>query len=205
MSLLASSLAFGQASELENPGSVSAVQQRPYRLTHEVDVAGGSLPLDAFYKSFYGQIGYIFHFTDVLAWQVGRGAYNYNVGTGLREDLEKKFAVQPTANDEAQFFVGSDLMFSPFYGKTAVLNRFVLHFEASLILGLSIFKFTVGGFQPAVNIGARLRLFQNKYVSYCLDITDNVVITTKKAANVLALQLVVAVNFGSSGSSGEAE
>src|SRR3954465_15815426 len=105
LSLLASTLAFGQASELENPGSVAAVQERPYRLTHELNLAIGSLPLDAFYKSFYGQVGYIYHFTDTFAWQVGRGAYNYNVHTGLREKLEADYGVLPTAIDETQFFI----------------------------------------------------------------------------------------------------
>jgi outer membrane beta-barrel protein len=197
--LLVPLLAFGQASELENPGSVAAVQERPYRLTHELNLAIGSLPLDAFTKSFYGQVGYIFHFTDTFAWQVGRGAYNYNIQTGLRQRLETDYGVLPTAVEEAQFFVGSDLIVSPLYGKVALLNKFLLHVESSLILGLSIFKYSVAGFSPAVNVGAALRLFQNKYVSYRIDVTDQIVITTRKASNVLALQLVLAVNFGSTG------
>ena len=189
---------FAQSSELENPGVINAVQERPYRLTHELNLAIGSLPLDAFSKSFYGQLSYIFHFTDTFAWQVGRGAYNYNVKTGLREQLEKDFNVQPTAIDEAQFFVGSDLMISPLYGKFALANKLVLHLETSLILGLSVFKYTVGGFAPAVNAGVGVRLFQNKHVSYRLDISDNVVIFPRKVNNVLTVQLVLAVNFGSS-------
>ncbi len=189
---------FAENSELENPGVINAVQERPYRLTHELNLAIGSLPLDAFSKSFFGQLSYIFHFTDTFAWQVGRGAYNYNVKTGLREQLEKNFNVQPTAIDEAQFFIGSDLIVSPLYGKFAIANRVVLHLETSVILGLSVFKYTVGGFAPAVNAGVALRLFQNKHVSYRLDISDNVVILPRKAQNVLTLQLVLAVNFGSS-------
>ena len=198
-SLLVPWLAFGQASELENPGSVAAVQERPYRLTHELNLAVGSLPLDAFTKSFYGQVSYTFHFTDLFAWQVGRGAYNYNVSTGLRNRLETDYGVLPTAVDETQYFIGSDLLVSPFYGKVALLNRLLLQIESSLIVGFSVFKFSVSGFAPAINIGGALRLFQNKYVSYRLDITDNIVITSRKATNVLALQLVLAVNFGSSG------
>lgn len=202
LSLLLSTIALAQAAELENPGVVAAVQERPYRLTHELNLAIGALPLDAFSKSFYGQVAYIFHFTDNFAWQVGRGAYNYNVHTGLRERLEIDYGVLPTAIEEPQFFVGSDLILSPFFGKVAVLNKFLLHVETSLILGVSVFKFSVAGFSPAVNVGAALRLFQNRYVSYRLDVTDNIVITARKASNVLALQLVLAVNFGSS-SSGE--
>jgi outer membrane beta-barrel protein len=190
---------FAQSSELENPGLIRAVQERPYRLVHELNLAVGSLPLDAFSKSFFAQLSYIFHFTDTFAWQVGRGAYNYNLKTGLTEQLERDFGVKPTAVEEAQFFIGSDVIYSPFYGKIALANRAVLHVEASLVLGLSVFKYSVGGFQPAVNAGAMVRLFQNKHVSYRFDVSDNIVITTKKTAHVLTLGLVLAVNFGSSG------
>ena len=196
-SLLLPFAVFGENSELENPGVVNAVQERPYRLVHELNLAVGSLPLDAFSKSFFGELAYVFHFTDTFAWRVGRGAYNYNVQTGLREQLQK-LTVQPTAIDEAQFFVGSDLLWSPLYGKIAVANKFVVHVETIGILGIGVFKYTVGGFAPAVNIGAAFRLFQNKHVSYRLDVTDNIAITLRKTTNVLTLQLVLAVNFGSS-------
>ena len=48
--LLSSSVAFAQTEDLENPGTVSAVQDRAYRLQHELDLSVGVLPLDAFYK-----------------------------------------------------------------------------------------------------------------------------------------------------------
>ena len=53
-------------------------------------VRGGEhpfLPVDAFYKSFYVQVSYTFHFSYTFALQVARGAYSYNVNTGLRDQL----------------------------------------------------------------------------------------------------------------------
>lgn len=194
LALVSPAQAFAQAEELENPGSVAAVQERLYRLNHELSLGVTALPLDAFYKGYCAQVGYTFHFTDTFAWQVARGAYSYNVSTGLRDQLERDFGVRPTAFEQVQYMVGSDLIWSPFYGKTAVVNSSVLHFEGYLIGGGTVFKFT-HAFRPAVNFGLGARLFQSKHVSYRLDITNNVVIS-EKPFNVLAIQLQAALNFG---------
>ena len=196
--LLGSLVASAQGSDLENPGSVSAIQQRPYSMSFEFNpVVIGTLPLDAFYKSYYLAGSVVVHFSDVLAWQVGRGGYSFNVSTGLREQLETKFGVLPTANDEINWFVGSDVMLKPFYGNTSVLNSWVLHYEAYFLIGASLFKYTVGGFQPGVNLGGGIRVFQTKYVSYRLDISDSIVFNSRlKVNNVIAVQLMLALNFG---------
>jgi outer membrane beta-barrel protein len=189
------SVASAQTSELENPGTVSAIQQRAFRMASEFNLVVGFLPLDAFTKQVYGQVQFVYHFTDWFAWQVGRGAYGYNWDTGLRNELEKNYGVLPTTIDKVQFFVGSDVMLTPFYGKTAVLNRLVLYYEAYLLLGVTVFKFT-NAFRPAANVGGGVRLFQNKWVSYRFEVTDNVVITDKPE-QVLQINLMLALNFGS--------
>jgi len=193
---LVPALAFAQAEELENPGSVSAVQMRPYRMASEVNLAVGFLPLDAFNKTVYGQVSFVYHFTDSFAWEVGRGSYGYNWDTGLKAQLERDYGVLPTAIDLVQFFVGSDLMFVPFFGKTAVMNKAVLYYEAYLLVGATVYKYTTA-FRPAVNIGGGVRLFQSKYVSFRLEATDDIVITSKPY-NVMAINLMLCLNFGSS-------
>jgi outer membrane beta-barrel protein len=192
--LLGASGALAQA-ELENPGSVSAIQDRTYRMAAEFDLAVGLLPLDAFTKQVYAQVSFVYHFTDYFAWQVGRGAYGYNWSTGLKNQLEKKYAVLPTTIDSVQFFLGSDLMFTPFYGKLAVLNRAVVFYEAYLMLGATVFKYT-NAFRPALNIGGGIRVFQNRYVSYRLEVTDAIVLRDKPE-QVLQVNLMLALNFGS--------
>jgi outer membrane beta-barrel protein len=192
--LLVAPSAFAQA-ELENPGSVSAIQDRTYRMAAEFDLAVGVLPLDAFTKQVYAQVSFVYHFTDYFAWQVGRGAYGYNWSTGLKNQLEKNYAVLPTTIDAVQFFLGSDLMFTPFYGKLAVLNRAVVYYEAYLMLGATVFKYT-NAFRPALNIGGGIRIFQNKYVSYRLEVSDAIVLRDKPE-QVLQVNLMLALNFGS--------
>ncbi len=191
-------LARAQTEELENPGSVSAVQERAFRMQHELDLVLGVLPLDAFYKGLYGQVAYTFHFTDSFAWQVGRAGWVYAAKTGLREQLERDFNVVPTTFEEVQYFAGSDLMWKPIYFKLAWLNRAVVHGELWLLLGGTAFKFT-NGFRPGVNVGGGLRLFGTKNVSFRLDLTDTVVMPTgvgSSVLNVMTLTAGLAINFG---------
>jgi outer membrane beta-barrel protein len=194
-------LARAQAEALENPGAVSAVQERMYRMNHELTLGVGVLPADAFYKGVVAGVGYTYHFNDSFAWQVGRGSYSYNLKTGLREQLERDFGVAPTANafqDEVQWMVGSDLMWSPFYGKLAFRNSKVLHFAAFLIGGGSVLKLNrTDGFRPAANVGLGLRFFSSNTVSFRLDVTNNFVFAeATRVINVPVFQLSTALNFG---------
>jgi outer membrane beta-barrel protein len=194
-------LAFAQVEELENPGSVAAIQDRAYRMQHELGLSVGVLPLDAFSKGLYAQVGYTVHFSDTFAWTVGRGAYSYAINTGLKEQLLRDFGVRPDNADfdVVQFFVGSDLMWTPLYGKVSVLNRSVLHGETFLLLGATLFKFTQA-FRPGVNLGAGVRLFASQWVSFRLDVTDNIVLpiggSAKSIINVMTITLTLALNFG---------
>jgi outer membrane beta-barrel protein len=192
--------ALADTDELENPGRVSAVQTRPYRLQHELDLWVSALPLDAFNKGYCAQVGYAVHFTDTFAWQVGRGAYCTSVSTGLQKDLERTYGVVPTTIETVDYFLGSDLLWKPLFGKVAVLNRWVIHGEAFVILGASLFRFT-HTFRPAVDLGAGLRIFLNQNVSFRLDLTDQAVIPTGSGTsagflNVMTVNLGLAVNFG---------
>lgn len=194
-------LARAQAEALENPGTVSAVQERGYRMNHELSLGVGVLPADAFYKGLIAGVGYTYHFSDSFAWQVGRGSYSYNLKTSLRNQLERDFGVAPTANafqDEVQWMVGSDLMWSPFYGKLAFRNASVLHFEAYLLGGGTIFKLNrADGFRPAANVGLGLRFFSSNRVSFRVDVTNNIVFAeATRIINVPVFQLSTALNFG---------
>jgi len=189
------SLALAQTEELENPGTIAAVQERQYRMHNELSFGVGVLPIDAFYKGLLAQVAYTYHFSDSFAWQIGRAAYSKNVDTGLRTQLQRDFGVLPTAFDQVEWMVGSDLMWSPFYGKSSFLNRSVSHFEIYLLGGGSIIKLT-SAFRPAANVGLGARLYTGEHLSFRLDITDNVVIVSHPF-NVPTIQLSMGLNFGS--------
>lgn len=197
--LLVPTIASAQLEDLENPGEVSAIQNRAFTMRHELDISVGVLPLDAFYVGLYAQVGYTAHFTDSFAWTIGRFAYNYAARTGLREKLERDFGVLPTAFEEVQYFLGSDILWTPFHGKLAVLNGSVVHGEIFLILGATLFRFT-NTFRPGVNLGGGGRVVFTNNVSLRLDVTDNVVFPVGGGSitftNVLATTLSLAINFG---------
>jgi outer membrane beta-barrel protein len=200
LSLLAPAAALAQLQELENPGTVSAIQERAYRMQHELNLAIGLLPQDAFYKGLTVKGSYGFHFTDSIAAQ-GYFTYSYNLPTGLRQQLERDFGVLPTAFDEVQFFFGGDLLWKPLYGKLAVMNRSVIHGEVWLLAGAAGFKFT-NTFRPGINIGGGGRWFISQYVSLRLDVTNYIVLPvgggSTSFTNVLSMTLALALNFGGS-------
>jgi outer membrane beta-barrel protein len=198
---LAPGLALAQAEALENPGTTSAVQDRLYQMNHELTLGLGVMPADAFYKGYYAGLSYTYHFSDNFAWQVGRGGYSYNVKTSLRRQLERDFGVAPTNTafeDEVQWMVGSDVLWSPFYGKTSILNSKVIHFEAFLLGGATVFKLNRdGGFRPAANLGLGMRVFKSDTLSFRLDVTNNVVFAgATRIINIPTIQLATALNFG---------
>lgn len=196
---LSSIPAMAQYEDIQNPGTVSAVQERLYRMNHELSFSVGVLPLDAFYKGLMLQVGYTAHFTDTFAWQVGRGFYSINFATGLKNQLITSFGASPVDFDEVQYGVGSDVIWSPIYGKISWLNNSVSHFEIFGILGATVMRLSRAGFRPAINIGIGGRIFTSKVVSFRLDVTDNVVVAPDRAfLNVPTISLSGSLNFGAS-------
>lgn len=180
------------------PNAVTAVQERTYKMMHELDLSVGLLPLDPFSKGLFAQGSYTAHFSDTFAWQIVRGAYSYTAKTELRSQLERDFGFLPTAFDEIQFFFGTDILLKPLYGKLSVMNRWVVHGELFVILGATLFKFTTS-LRPGVNLGLGGRVFLNKTLSLRLDITDNVIIPLsagQSLTNVMAMSLSLGINIG---------
>ena len=113
--------------------------------------------------------------------------------------MERDFGQLPTAFEEIRFFVGSDVLFKPFYGKLSVVDKWVLHGELFFILGVTVFNFNVPddalgrAFRPGVNLGIGGRVFLSKVLSLRLDVSDNVVIPLaagQNVTNVMAMALL---------------
>jgi outer membrane beta-barrel protein len=183
------------AADDESPARVSVVQKRQYTMRHEIQVSGGFLPLDAFYKGVSVNAGYTYHFNDHFAWRVARFAYEKNFDTGLKRQLEQQFGVLTTDFPEVQWIAGSDLFWNAFYGKTAFMNLFVLHIALFLELGADAVK-TQTDVLPAVNFGGGLRFFVTEWLSVKAEASNHFVVG-KKSFNVVDLQLALAVNLGS--------
>jgi outer membrane beta-barrel protein len=208
--VLLPALAWAQTDTPVAPTSLEALQEREYRMDNELTLGVGVLPLDPFYKGYAVQVGYTFHFTDSFAWQVGRFTYTcllsqvcLNVDTALKQQLLTQYGELPSNPKftEVDWMAGSDLMWSPVYGKWTFLNRTVVHFEGFGVLGISAVDMsnqTSGSLpiKPALNLGLGARIFYSKHVSFRLDFTDNVVFTSPAIINVPTIQLSAALGFG---------
>jgi outer membrane beta-barrel protein len=192
--LLLLALPASAAEPPERPGAVMAVQRRRFQLAHELVVGVGVLPQDAFYKGITAHLSYTHHFNDHLGWQVGRVAYSHNIRTGLRAQLERDFGVQTTDFEQVQLIAGSDLVWSPLYGKTALANRTVLHFGAFLSLGGSALK-TDRAWSPGVSAGLGFRLYGAQWFSLRFDNQWHVGLGAGRPV-IPTLQLSAAFNFG---------
>ena len=198
--------AHAQGEELENPGTVLAVQDRTFRMSSELWIGIGVAPLDAFYKGVTGRIGYVFHFSDSFAWQVGRGLLSYNIKTGPPEPAGDAVRREPHGLPAAQLDRGLGRDVDADYGKTSWLTSSVGHFEVFGTLGGSVVNERIAAdvasgsgqtvFRPAVHLGVGARVFTSKSVSFRLDFSNEFVIYKGLEANILLVQLALALNFG---------
>jgi outer membrane beta-barrel protein len=181
----------------EDPGKLAAVQKRKYRMDHEIFLQGDLQPLDAFYKGAGVTGGYALHFSDVLAWEVIRGAYSFRLKTGLRDQLQKDFGVAPTAFEELEWMVSSALMITPFYGKLSLLNSAVTHAEIFIVVGATVAAFPGEKltFKPGPQLGIGLRFFLAKWCSIRFD-TRYHYLFAKKQTQVVDLSLGLAFSLG---------
>ena len=188
-------LPFSAMAEDDEQGlSTLAVQNRVHTMMHEFGVAIGTLPIDAFTKGLTFTGAYTLHFNDLWAWEIGEFTYSYHIDTNLREELEE-VEYQPTEFEVVKFFVTTNIIVKPLYGKLAVLNRALIYGE--------IF-FTVGGGwgwlsvtdRPIVDFGAGMRLYAGKYVSFRADVRDYMFVTKDDVQNELWLGASICLGLG---------
>jgi len=197
--VLAAALAAPAAvwAEEAEPGQLAAVQRRKFRMDYEIFAAAELQPLDAFYKGVGPVGGFTLHFTDVLAWEVLRGGYSFRLKTGLRDQLEKDFGVNPTKFEELEWYVGTAVMITPLYGKLSLVNRSVTHAELFLLIGATVGRFAGEGgvYKPGPQAGLGARFFLSEWVSVRFDFRYHYLVSNKPT-QVIDLALGLALNLG---------
>jgi outer membrane beta-barrel protein len=202
MLVLFASLMVDGVARAEDPGSlgedvgrVSAIQNRKYKLEQELNVMVAFLPWDAFYKGIGLGGSYTYHFSDTIAWEVARAAYCFNFDTDLKTQLIN-LSTKPTNFEEVNFYVTSDLFYSPIYFKGVWLNSQLIYGEVYGEVGVGAF-WTTDGVRGAPNLGIGGRLFLSKTFSLRFEVRDSVLIETSPV-NVLDINFGISLNFGSS-------
>ena len=163
-------------------GSTYIIQKRKFTIGHEFRLAGGYLPMDAFYKGTTGDFGYSYHFNDFFSWEVMRGLYSYNKDTDLRARLSEEFDVENDPYEKTQYMIFTLFRFTPFYGKQVILNRVIVHQELYFIGGPGGVGWVLHengrsdvptAFRPAFNIGAGFRWYLSRMVSLRLEVMED--------------------------------
>ncbi|MBI4815080.1 MAG: outer membrane beta-barrel domain-containing protein [Deltaproteobacteria bacterium] len=187
------------AEESREGGQLYAIQNRKHVLEHEFALGVGTIPMDAFYKGVTGSFSYTYHFDDLWAWEIANGTYSLNVNTALRDQLEQNWGVQPTEFPELLYFVGSNVVVKPFYGKAAFLNDSLVYIELYATFGGAVAEYENAGFFFGANVGAGTRVYLSRVVALRFEVRDYEFISTKTlfadAKNELFLQMALSLNI----------
>jgi outer membrane beta-barrel protein len=164
-------------------GTLYSVQSRLYRPEHELRVAAGYLPQNAFYEGATVDVSYAYHFSDFVAWEAVRGLYSDNQSTGLVNRLTSQFGVTNQPFEEVHYVIASHLLFTPLYGKETLLNRHVIHQEVYAVAGPAADGWVIHNdgaadkpekARPAFDLGAGFRWYGSKVVSFRLELLENI-------------------------------
>lgn len=181
----------------DEPGSYAslAVQNRRYFMRHELSLAVGLLPMDAFTKGLTASGGYTLHFDTSFAWEIAHFFYSFPLDTGLKGDLDA-FDLRPTPFEVLKMYLSSNFVWKPIYWKGAFLNDSLVHGELMLTAGGGYGWFTRSS-RPMVNYGAGIRLFLTRVLSARLDVR-HMMFFTYDAKNGLGLHNELWLGLGAS-------
>ncbi len=163
-------------------GTVYVVQDRRFRPGHEFRLAAGWLPQNAFYKGTSFDFSYAYHFSDFVTWEVLRGAYSWNHTTDLSRRLRSEFDVDNDPYEKAQYLLSTHVQFAPFYGKQALLERWIVHHELYATTGIGGVGWALHengkadrltSFRPAFDLGVGFRWYSSHLLSYRLEVIEN--------------------------------
>jgi outer membrane beta-barrel protein len=176
-----------------------AVQNRKYKLGHELNLSVGVLPLNAFTKGVPIGGGYTYHFNDLIAWEVAQFYYSFGTDTGLKDSLVSNFGVSPTSEQFGviDYFGSTNFVLKPMYGKYALFNRWVVHTEFFIALGPAFSKFiNPAVFRAGFDAGFGIRLWLMKYFSLRLDVRDYTFFAGSSPKSDMHIALSLALSFG---------
>jgi len=196
-----------QEDGLGEEGRIYTIQNKIYRLKHELNLSVGVLPMDALYKGITLGAGYTHHFSNHFAWETVQGLYTIaKMDTGVKDALIDIFSIEPSSFREVDYMVNSNVVFTPLYGKMAWLNRKLIHLECYLTAGPGIAGYTY--FEPAgnqfqeqkkhhfsFNFGLGIRVFMNKRFATRLDIRDYVNFVSGGVDHAVYIGLGMGWNF----------
>jgi len=196
LAIAALSFSAPAAAEEEEGLRALAVQPRHNHHWHELNLGFGVLPVNAFVKGLTVGGNYTVHFNHLFAWEIVRAfGVVASLETALNDSLTD-MQLSPTPEEHPIWVATSSFVFTPFYGKLAVVNRALIFSEVFLIAGIGY-----GGLSNSqdvvVDAGLGARIYLGEYFSVRLDIRwEGFFAGITELTNELSIALGVSVHLG---------
>ena len=139
---------------------------------HELGLSIGIIPNDPFLTYFPIGLRYDYFFVEDISIEVNASYVGLQSNSDLTDFLLNENKLQVSSievSDKAIFRAAVDIVWAPFYGKFAILNRKISHFDINLAAGLGMVFLEKGmndatgeteyDFRPEVNLGLGFRFF----------------------------------------------
>jgi outer membrane beta-barrel protein len=166
--------------DTKDEAKVYAVQNRIFHRDHELKFDAGYIANEEFFHPFPVGFGYIYNLNEKYGWEVARAQYIIAPENDLKSKLESQFGVTPSEFAKPTFMIHSHLLYKPFYGKNAVLNKGVINHETYLFAGGGVVNYewnypegspqssdSTGEMVPSASFGIGSKYFINE--KFCLN------------------------------------
>lgn len=172
----------------EESDKLPVVQNRKYRVEHELELGAEHHPIDPYTKAVALGGGYTWHLTDI--WGISaRFNYLFNYKAALREKLEGNFAQPNSKFRRLNYYAQLGVDFKPLYGKLAFLNNKQVYGDF-YFTARGVFAQMTGGettetersgrgdrYGVGVAPGFGLRAYINRYMSVRFDLSWMILVT----------------------------
>lgn len=200
LSSLAPFAAAEPPSDVYDLPKVVAVQNRAFQVENELTLQGGYLPSDAFNKGYVLGAAYTHFFSDYLGWEIVDANYVINSPTGLKSDLLDCCEADVISEgfdgalDYIQWYVLTNLVYTPLYTKALLFNKDIVRGEISFVGGAGGAKFAETGMKPMISLGFYVRFFTRADRSWKFDFRNNIYMEDSLGA-VNSMSLIVGYSF----------
>jgi outer membrane beta-barrel protein len=160
------------ASAIEYREKILAVQDRKYKLKHELSANIGFLPLDAYNKYFTFGGSYTYNFSDWIAIELGNFSFSVANDTGLERELVRNWVADPVGYDLIKFMINGGIIYTPIYTKLLLFNSVLVRGSTYFILGGGAIKLQTAGTSPEVHVGFGFKVFVKNWFNVRLEIRD---------------------------------
>jgi outer membrane beta-barrel protein len=180
---------------------LQVIQNRKFKLLHEVSLLGGGLPVDPFYKGITTTMGYTLHFTDFFGIEFVQFTYSFNLDTKLKKELIRtalsKGELPPDFPEIEWIADVAHVVVKPLYGKEAVFNTKVVHLEAFGRFGPTFVRRsgTTESFAFGFDAGFGLRFWLQDWVAVRFDLAEMIYFLDKKPQQCLRINAGFAFNL----------